>query len=376
MKTLPLLAALAATTALAACVPRDKQGKGNEAAESNEAATTAEGSLTNNATAAAPAPTNVPPKPGALKTFKDWAVGCDNVLTCTMASLGPEAGDFPVITIAIERDAGPAGAWRVSMQVNETGDKPPAPIAAIAVDNGQTVAVHKDTVGGSAAAALIAAVANGNAITLRDAGGGTIETISLAGASAGLRYIEAMQGRADTVTAVVAKGSKPASAVPATPAMPMIAALTPTDTPASLTAAQIASLRSAAQCDDSAGDTTPEYHPLGGGKTLLMFACSAGAYNVTSNLYVIENGIATPAKMDAPSGFGTDDQTGASVVNGDFEHGVLSSYVKGRGLGDCGSSQEFVWDGDRFRLSKQEDMGECRGNPNYITTWRASVTRR
>ena len=38
----------------------------------------------------------------------------------------------------------------------------------------------------------------------------TIETISLAGASAALRYIDAMQRRADTVTAVVAKGAKPA----------------------------------------------------------------------------------------------------------------------------------------------------------------------
>jgi hypothetical protein len=375
MKTLPLLAALAATTALVACVPRDKQGKGNDATAASETNTTAEASLTNNATAAAPAPADVPPKPGGLKTFKDWTVGCDNVLTCTMASLGPEAGDFPVITIAIERDAGPVGEWRVSMQVNETGDKPPAPIAAIAVDNGQTVAVHKDAVSGAAAATLIAAVANGNAITLRDAGGGTVGTISLAGGSAGLRYIDAMQGRSGTVTAVVAKGAKPADTVPAAPATPMIAAITPSGTAASLTKAQIDSLRKAASCDDAAGDDSADYSALGGGKTLLMMSCSAGAYNVTSNLYIIQGGVVTPAKVDAQSGFGIDDSGTPGVVNGDFDKGVLTSYAKGRGLGDCGSSQEFVWDGDRFRLSKQEDMGECRGNPNYITTWRASVTR-
>jgi hypothetical protein len=375
MKRGSSLAALAATTALVACSPHAKEAPGNSITVSTEA-TTAEASLTGNATTPATAPENVPPKPGALKTFKDWAVGCDNMLTCTMASLGPEVGDFPVITLALARDAGPSGGWQVAVQVNETGDKPPAPIAAIAVDNGQTVMVHKDAVSGAAAATLIAAVANGNAITLRDASGATVETISLAGASAALRYIDAMQGRADTVTAVVAKGIKPASNVPAAPATPMIAAITPSGNAASLTKAQIESLRKAASCDDAAGDDSAEYAALGGGKTLLMMSCSAGAYNVTSNLYIIANGAAMPAKVDAQSGFGADDSDIAGVVNGNFDQGVLTSYAKGRGLGDCGSSQEFVWDGDRFRLSQQADMGECRGNPNYITTWHAKVTRR
>ena len=47
--------------------------------------------------------------------------------------------------------------------------------------------------------------------------------------------------------------------------------------------------------------------------------------------------------------------------------------MKGRGLGDCGSGQDYVWDGKRFRLVQQTDLGECRGMLDYITTWRAQV---
>jgi len=86
-----------------------------------------------------------------------------------------------------------------------------------------------------------------------------------------------------------------------------------------------------------------------------------------------------PAQLDARSGFeATSADTGTSVksvINGEFKDGVLTSYARGRGLGDCDSRQSFVWDATRFRLSEQADMGECRGNIDYITTWRAKVIR-
>jgi hypothetical protein len=44
----------------------------------------------------------------------------------------------------------------------------------------------------------------------------------------------------------------------------------------------------------------------------------------------------------------------------EFKDGVLTSYAKGCGLGDCGSRQSFVWDATRFRPSEQADMSECR----------------
>jgi hypothetical protein len=49
------------------------------------------------------------------------------------------------------------------------------------------------------------------------------------------------------------------------------------------------------------------------------------------------------------------------------------AFAKGRGIGDCGVGDDYVWDGDRFRLAEQIAMGECRGSVDYITTWRARV---
>ena len=50
------------------------------------------------------------PKPGELKTFTDWAVGCDNTLRCTLGSLLPEMGSEDMITLNLAREPGPLAA--------------------------------------------------------------------------------------------------------------------------------------------------------------------------------------------------------------------------------------------------------------------------
>ena len=132
---------------------------------------------------------------------------------------------------------------------------------------------------------------------------------------------------------------------------------------------------------DGAGEsiTTPETYALGRGKSLVILLCSTGAYNLIGALFIVVGIRITPAQLDPRAGFeatGADTGTSVkSVINGEFKDGVLTSYANSRGLGDCGSHQSFVWDATRFRLSEQADMGECRGNIDYITTWRAKVVR-
>lgn len=370
---------LAALGALAACSPSSDTT--TALTSENKAASPVAAEPAPGQTAQPMATPNAPPKPGDTKTFKDWTIACDNILFCTMASLGPVNGDFPRVTIAAVRAAGPTGAWRLSLQVNQ-GDPGDARPAGIAVDGKPVGGAVDAKITGQPAAAIVAAMANGGALQVRDAKGATIETVSLAGAAAALRYIDAAQGRVGTVTAVVAKGAKPASAVPAPPDIPMIAAIKPGGTPAKLSSAQIAEMRKSGGCegDSFAASQAPDSHPLGGGKTLVLVPCSTGAYNLSSAMFVVSDGGVAPAKVDAPAGFDfSANETPApvpAVVNGEFKDGVLASYAKGRGLGDCGVEQQFVWDGDRFRLSEQSGMGECRGNPNYMTTWQAHVLRR
>ncbi|WP_374943798.1 DUF1176 domain-containing protein [Sphingomonas sp.] len=358
--TQPSIAALGTAAALLACSPEPARNAAAPAVRATFAPTEVPARPT------AP-PKAMVPRPGELKTFGDWTVGCDNTLRCELRSLGPETGALPDVTVSISRNAGPAGKLEVS--VDGQDDTP----LAVALDGRRA-----DT-----PARIVAAMANAHALTAL-AAGKAVATVSLKGASAALRYADAVQGRAGTVTALVARGLKPASAVPAAPAPPTIAALAPGGPAASPTEAQLATMRRAAQCSDksiAAGTIgAPETYALGGGKTLVLLPCSAGAYNVLAAMFVLDESGVVPVRADAPVGFtasGADSATAVpTVVNGEFRKGVLASYAKGRGIGDCGVAQQFVWDGTRLRLSEQRAMGECRGNTDYITTWRATVVRR
>ncbi|HVJ00366.1 MAG TPA: DUF1176 domain-containing protein [Sphingomonas sp.] len=371
------IAAFAPAVCLAACLAAC-----SSRAPSNDAAPATGNAMEPAASAPADAvDSHARPHPADARTFTDWTVACDNGGQCSMASLSPEDGEFYAVNLALTRDAGPDGAVAIALLPNEEGVTP----AMVAVDGalvGGTFPAVKDgrtTVTGNAAAAIAYALANGHQLTVRDPGGAVLETISLAGASASLRYIDAAQHRAGTATAIVAKGNRPASTVPAAPALPVIVAPPIATGAAQVGATMAAALERRAGCDgDLVAGIAPEAHPLGGGATLVLVPCGRGAYNLSSALFVLRDGKPEPARIDAPSGFTESGEPAdiPQVVNASVADGVLSSYAKGRGLGDCGVEQDFVWDGTMFRLAQQAEMGECRGNPNLLTTWRTQVVRR
>lgn len=349
---------------LAACsgtAPDDTAADGNEALVANGPT----------AIAATPAP-SAPPKPERPRTFRDWAVACDNAKRCTMASLGAEGGDFPQATLALSRAAGPDGGFELA--VEQIDDKAPPP-TALTVDGRRFTL--ENGLSGPPATLLATALVNAREVAVVDASGHAIR-ISPAGSAAALRWIDAAQGRADTITATVARGDRPASDVPVAPALPVVR-MPPATAASALSAAQLAEMKRVAACTlpDSV-DIAPESARIGDA-TLVILPCSAGAYNVIGALFVIRDGKVAPAETDAPAGF---DATGAdsltpvrSVINGSLDAGVVTSDAKGRGLGDCGLAQRYAWDGTRLRLIEQAEMNECRGNPNFLTTWRARLVR-
>lgn len=320
-----------------------------------------------------PAVAAVSPRPGDLKTFRDWTVGCDNGGTCKMVSLRPEGGDFPVVTMNVAREGGPRGQWLVEL----AGDA--ATPAGVVVD-GRRVALGKGRFAGPEAEAIAAALVAGRRLSAIGADGEPLGSVSLAGAAAALRYIDDRQGRAGTVTAIVAKGDRASDGVPEPAALPVVEVPRADGTPATPSAQQLAAMRRTAACDVEgfAGSQPAERHALGGGATLVLVPCSAGAYNLSAALFVLKDGKVAPALADVPTGFAidSDPRAPAQIVNAEVRDGLVASYSKGRGLGDCGVRQDFVWDGARLRLVKQAMMGECRGNPDYITTWIARVVRR
>jgi hypothetical protein len=63
----------------------------------------------------------IPPKPAAIRTFRDWSVTCDNVLSCTAAVLMPEdsAGEEDYVPVLVERTALPGSPVKIEVSTRE-----------------------------------------------------------------------------------------------------------------------------------------------------------------------------------------------------------------------------------------------------------------
>jgi Protein of unknown function (DUF1176) len=320
------------------------------------------------AAATATAPT---PQTGTLHSFGDWIVGCDNGRACQAVALMPDTMPDDSSTMVISRAADPAAPPVISMSAATTA------IIRFSVDgillpirftNGQETI----TIAPASAAVFVNGIVKGHEL-LASAPGKIQFRISLHGASAALRYMDEQQKRAGTVTALVARGNRPISAIPSPPALPVIA-VPPNSklSPMALSARKRAELNKADECEaDKSADMEPSYGRLDAGHSVAIrnVRCENGAYNFLFDVYVIDaKGIVSDADFDAepPTGF----------YNVSWNDDRLTTYYKGRGVGDCGERQSFAWDGKMFRLVEQDEMDRCGGSADYIPTWRARVVKR
>lgn len=322
------------------------------------------------------------PRPGALETYRDWTIGCDNRARCEAVSLMPEGADWPdePVMLGIQRDAGGTAGPEVWVSRDAKGKEE----LSFFVD-GRKIASAPSQGGdavlqGPQAAALAIAMARGTKLEVRSAGA-LIARPSLAGAAAAMRYMDARQGRAGTMAALVATGPLGARAVrPAPPSLSIRRASIPAGAaPGSLWREELAALGKFTDCAEEMRDASPpELYRLSKSETLILVPCGAGAYNFSA-VPVIATGIPGRrsfrfADFDYQPGW-TENGAHPVLVNASWtpESASLESYAKGRGIGDCGSSESYVWDGTRFRLVGASAMGECRGAWHWITTWSAQV---
>ena len=325
----------------------------------------------------------VAPKPGSLESYKDWTIGCDNRNRCEAVALLPEGGDWPdtPVLLGIARSAGPDAAAEMWIDHDERYGRAAISILidgrklAGATSDGATAALR-----GPQVAALALAMARGGVMEVR-AGKRVIGRPSLAGSAAALRYMDARQGRAGTTTALVATGKLGPTAVRSAPVAPAIkrVAIPAGPAPTALWREELTAIGALTGCADEMRDgPVPELYRLSRTEMLVIVPCGAGAYNMTS-VPLIATGVPGRrafhnAVFDFQPGWS---EAGAKpmLVNARFapEASRLESYAKGRGLGDCGGSEAYVWDGTRFRLVEARAMGECRGSWHWITTWSAQV---
>lgn len=96
-------------------------------------------------------------------------------------------------------------------------------------------------------------------------------------------------------------------------------------------------------------DSQPiELYKLTNRKVLAMTICWRGAYNEGYGAWVLDESLTGKA-------------TFVTEHASDFYEGIIQSAQKGRGIGDCWSSDEWVWDGQKFVHTKDMWTGMCKG---------------
>ena len=119
----------------------------------------------------------------------------------------------------------------------------------------------------------------------------------------------------------------------------------------------LALLRKANSCDDE--DITSQditLYPLTQNKVLAEALCVRGAYQGTNYYAVLDNKLSKVEQVLAEqyNRAEYDEKQGYAFVRGTY---------KGRGIGDCWSSQDAVWNGKIFIRTSEWTTGSCKGFP-------------
>lgn len=302
----------------------------------------------------------------------DWEVACDNTRTCRAAGYqSDDAEDALPVSVLLTRAGGAGTPVSGQVQLSEGWDDdlfkgfPARFPLALRIDGRDlgSVTLAKEALTADLTAAQVKALL---ASLLRDT---RIEfhardktwTLSGAGASAVLLKMDEAQGRVGTVGALYRRGKQDESHVP--PALPKpvitsspLAPAQPGD--ATLVAkhgdAIRAALRKSTDPDDCDGlAETDEDHALDvtrltRTKLLVSTLCWQAAYNQGVGFWVVDDKPPYAAELVTTDGT-------------DGDGGTIHSGQKGRGIGDCWSTEGWTWDGRTFVHSASGGSGQCKG---------------
>lgn len=219
---------------------------------------------------------------------------------------------------------------------------------------------------GEQAKALIAELRKGNELILPTKDGQS--SASLAGMSAALLLMDSVQDRVGTVTALLRQGPAPASDVAPAPQGP---ALPEWRVPVALDKAQAKHILDAAMAatrtsweQDLIEDQPAkgEAFALNDREALVIIRTGCPAYNCAYSLY--QTPIAHPEQA-RPAIIAEVLRLPFMLPNGSVEFdpasGELSSYELAMGMGGCGTSLRWRYDGSAFRLIHAAQMSTCMG---------------
>jgi len=304
------------------------------------------------------------------KEFQNWVVTCDNLRSCIAEGADQ---DNPSLVLRFIRDAGPHDS--VSLEIyGSDGDSKHLRVdgkpLSVAAEDWESQGNDEEspllTSSQGEVHKLVDAMRNGHKLSSADA------SVSLDGLSAALLLIDDVQGRIDTDTAWVRRGYKLPDAVPPAPSMPVIVAAPfhgPALMPAQNDAVVKAALAKARQADNAdcdlegVGDEPhTEATRLNTQEALVLVECARGAYQ--SGYLVFRVPVSQPSRaqqISLPWLPGEPAQDVIYEAEFDADKGRLSQRMKGRGIGDCGESSEWAFDGRGFVLTAVASEPRCPG---------------
>ncbi len=286
----------------------------------------------------------------AERSLRDWRASCDRDGVCSAETTATGRTDAITyrFTLIFRREAKDT-PWRVAIRMV---DAQPAPSSAfiLQIDDGadfrfepdqivQTINGEYELTGGAKIDALMAAFRDGNNLWLTFHDPRIRETglaFSLSGVVASIIWIGEQQLRQ---TAIIVE-----------------------TIPDRITRLQ--DLDPFCNTSDLSEFFVPEIHQVSENDWLYIMPCARGAYSSASRLY-LEN-----RQFDEirPLHFATFSEdygwggTNALIdVEFDPERNVLTSFARGRGLGDCGSSATYVWRDYDFKLLEYRYWEACDG---------------
>ena len=304
-----------------------------------------------------------------IGNYQDWDLVCDNTGTCRMAGYQDESSD--PVSILFTRAAGENAAVEGKFTILPFGEADRDVQVGQDIEiwlNGKSLGKVKHISGDAPdklteeqTKALLSGLKKESEIRLTY--GKTTLKVSDKGAAAAMLKMDEFQQRLNTPSALIRQGQEK-HAVLAPKVEPKIDAVSVKNRKTiELKHGEkqfnhvLALLRKANSCDDE--DITSQditLYPLTQNKVLAEALCVRGAYQGTNYYAVLDNKLSKVEQVLAEqyNRAEYDEKQGYAFVRGTY---------KGRGVGDCWSSQDAVWNGKIFIRTSEWTTGSCKGFP-------------
>jgi hypothetical protein len=309
------------------------------------------------------------PQPGVSFSHNDWEIVCDNTRTCRAAGYSEDGAERRV-SVLLTRAAGPGEAVKGQLTLGRYGEEDEAFYATLPKNikltlhiNGRPagrVTVPQDSLVADLPPQQLSALLTAlrGKTTIEWALGDNRWPLSGAGAAAVLLKMDEFQERLHTPGALIRKGTRSEASVlpPLEPLTIKPAKLFPTrpsdkkiGADPELRKALLAHMGNDSVCAERLAnpDQAIEINRLSNSKLLASTFCWLAAYNGGSGYWVINE--KPPFNPDLVTDSGSE-----------YGNGSIYTSHKGRGLGDCWSSDSWTWDGDQFVQTEASSTGMCR----------------